>query len=105
MICAFGSWARRCFYSEDGGKKFATDRVRGIHGDYHAMWIDPADSNHVITGSDGGIHWSYDSGRTWDFVNTMAIGQFYEISVDNESLIRFAAGCRITEVGAGRASR
>jgi photosystem II stability/assembly factor-like uncharacterized protein len=72
------------FYSEDGGKKFATDRVRGIHGDFHAMWIDPADSNHMITGSDGGIHWSYDSGRTWDFINTIAIGQFYEISVDNQ---------------------
>src|SRR6266404_6022522 len=27
------------FYSEDGGKKFATDRVKGIHGDFHAMWI------------------------------------------------------------------
>ncbi len=72
------------FYSEDGGKKFATDRVKGIHGDFHAMWIDPADSNHIITGSDGGIHWSYDNGRTWDFVNTIAIGQFYEIGLDNE---------------------
>src|SRR4029077_5263507 len=49
------------FYSEDGGKKFVTQRVRGIHGDYHAMWIDPADSNHMLTGSDGGIHWSYDA--------------------------------------------
>src|ERR1700687_1180536 len=72
------------FYSEDGGKKFATDRVKEIHGDYHAMWIDPADSNHMLAGSDGGIHWSYDAGRTWDFVNTIAIGQFYEVSLDNE---------------------
>ena len=80
------------FYSEDGGKKFATDRVKGIHGDFHAMWIDPADSNHVIAGSDGGVHWSYDSGRTWDFVNTMAIGQFYEISVDNEKPYHICGG-------------
>jgi len=80
------------FYSEDGGKKFATDRVKGIHGDFHAMWIDPADSNHMIAGSDGGIHWSYDSGRTWDFVNTMAIGQFYEISVDNEKPYKICGG-------------
>ncbi len=80
------------FYSEDGGKKFATDRVKGIHGDFHAMWIDPADSNHMITGSDGGIHWSYDGGRTWDFVNTMAIGQFYEISVDNEKPYKICGG-------------
>src|SRR5438093_10292995 len=48
------------FYSEDGGKTFSTQRIRGIHGDYHAMWIDPGDSNHMLAGSDGGIHWSYD---------------------------------------------
>jgi photosystem II stability/assembly factor-like uncharacterized protein len=80
------------FYSEDGGKKFATDRVRGIHGDYHAMWIDPADSNHMIAGSDGGIHWSYDSGRTWDFINSIAIGQFYEIGLDNEKPYHVCGG-------------
>jgi photosystem II stability/assembly factor-like uncharacterized protein len=80
------------FYSEDGGKKFATDRVKGIHGDFHAMWIDPADSNHMIAGSDGGIHWSYDNGRTWDFVNTIAIGQFYEIGLDNERPYHICGG-------------
>jgi photosystem II stability/assembly factor-like uncharacterized protein len=72
------------YFSEDGGKKFVTDRVKKIHGDFHAMWIDPADSNHILAGSDGGIHWSYDSGKTWDFVNTLAIGQFYEIGLDND---------------------
>jgi photosystem II stability/assembly factor-like uncharacterized protein len=72
------------YFSEDGGKKFSTDRVRKIHGDFHALWIDPADSNHLLAGSDGGIHWSYDNGRTWDFVNTLAIGQFYEIGLDND---------------------
>jgi photosystem II stability/assembly factor-like uncharacterized protein len=72
------------YFSEDGGKTFSTDRVKKIHGDFHALWIDPADSNHVLAGSDGGIHWSYDNGRNWDFVNTIAIGQFYEIGLDNQ---------------------
>jgi photosystem II stability/assembly factor-like uncharacterized protein len=80
------------FYSEDGGKKFSTDRVKEIHGDFHAMWIDPADSNHIITGSDGGIHWSYDNGRTWDFINTIAIGQFYEVGVDNAKPYHICGG-------------
>ena len=80
------------FYSEDGGKKFVTDRVKGIHGDFHAMWIDPADSNHMLAGSDGGIHWSYDAGRTWDFVKTIAIGQFYEIALDNERPYHICGG-------------
>ena len=59
------------YTSEDGGKTFKTDVVDKIHGDYHAMWIDPANSDHMIVGSDGGIHLSYDRGRSWDFVNTV----------------------------------
>jgi photosystem II stability/assembly factor-like uncharacterized protein len=70
--------------SEDGGKTFRTDVITKIHGDYHALWIDPANSNHMIAGSDGGIHFSYDRGRTWQYVNTIPLGQFYEISVDNQ---------------------
>ncbi len=70
------------YNSTDGGKTFTTQRVNRIHGDYHALWIDPKDSNHVFTGSDGGIHWTYDGGRTWDFVNTLALAQFYEVGFD-----------------------
>jgi photosystem II stability/assembly factor-like uncharacterized protein len=80
------------YYSEDGGKTFSTQRVKSIHGDFHAMWIDPANSNHVITGCDGGIHWSYDNGRTWDFINTIAIGQFYEVGLDNEKPYKICGG-------------
>ena len=80
------------YYSEDGGKTFSTERVKSIHGDFHAMWIDPRDSNHVITGSDGGIHWSYDNGKTWDFINTIAIGQFYEIGLDNQKPYNICGG-------------
>jgi photosystem II stability/assembly factor-like uncharacterized protein len=80
------------YYSEDGGKTFSTQRVKGIHGDFHAMWIDPADSNHVITGCDGGIHWSYDNGRTWDFLNVIAIGQYYEVGLDNEKPYQICGG-------------
>lgn len=80
------------YFSEDGGKTFVTRRVQRIHGDFHALWIDPADSNHILTGSDGGIHWSYDNGRTWDFVNTIAIGQFYEVGLDNERPYHICGG-------------
>jgi len=73
------------YYSEDGGRTFRTDLVQKIHGDYHAMWIDPADSNHMLVGSDGGIHISYDRGRTWDFVNTVPLAQFYEVHYDMRS--------------------
>lgn len=70
------------YVSVDGGKTFRTDYVTRIHGDHHAMWINPSNSNHMIVGSDGGIHFSYDRGKTWDFVNFLPIGQFYEIGFD-----------------------
>ncbi|NIM59298.1 MAG: hypothetical protein GTO16_10200 [Candidatus Aminicenantes bacterium] len=70
------------YVSEDGGKSFSTNYVRGVHGDHHAMWINPSDSNHMVLGSDGGIYFSYDRGKTWDFINTLPLGQFYEIGFD-----------------------
>ncbi|HEX8881372.1 MAG TPA: hypothetical protein VF749_15140, partial [Candidatus Acidoferrum sp.] len=80
------------YYSEDGGKTFTTQRVRGIHGDFHGMWIDPANSGHMLTGSDGGIHWSDDAGKNWNFLNVIAIGQFYEVALDNEKPYHICGG-------------
>ncbi len=70
------------FYkSVDGGKTFTTVTGMG-HGDHHALWINPDNPNHLMLGTDGGFNFSWDQGDTWDFVNTMAVGQFYEIGVD-----------------------
>jgi photosystem II stability/assembly factor-like uncharacterized protein len=70
------------YTSDNGGRSFLANPFNRIHGDYHALWINPNDSNHLIAGSDGGIHFSYDGGRTWDFVNTIPLGQFYEVGFD-----------------------
>jgi photosystem II stability/assembly factor-like uncharacterized protein len=76
--------AANMFTSEDGGRTFVTNVVTRIHGDHHALWINPANSNHMLLGSDGGIHQSFDRGRSWDHFNTMPLAQFYEISLDNQ---------------------
>ncbi len=91
-------------YSEDGGRTFVTDLVQRIHVDFHAFWINPANSNHMIAGSDGGIHWSYDRGRTWDFVNNIAIGQFYEIGLDNQRPYRICGGLQDNDTWCGPSS-
>jgi photosystem II stability/assembly factor-like uncharacterized protein len=78
--------------SEDGGKTFTTQRGSSIHSDHHAMWIDPADSGHMIIGNDGGIDMTRDGGKTWDFVNTIPLGQFYEVSVDNQQPYTICGG-------------
>lgn len=80
------------YVSDDGGKTFKSNVVQKIHGDFHAMWIDPHDSDHMITGSDGGVYFSRDRGKSWDFVNTIAIGQFYEIALDNSKPYRICGG-------------
>jgi photosystem II stability/assembly factor-like uncharacterized protein len=67
--------------STDGGKTFTS--VRGMHGDHHALWIDPADSNLLINGNDGGIVVSYDKGSSWrNFTNNMPLCQFFNVSFD-----------------------
>jgi photosystem II stability/assembly factor-like uncharacterized protein len=89
------------YYSEDGGKTFKTNVVQRIHGDYHAMWIDPRDSNHMITGSDGGIYASHDRGKTWDYLNNIAIGQFYEIGLDMQKPYHICGGLQDNNVWCG----
>ena len=69
-------------YSEDGGKTFVTNRVTRIHVDFHAIWIDPGNSESMIVGCDGGIHFSRDAGKSWDSREQIAIGQFYEVAYD-----------------------
>jgi hypothetical protein len=68
-------------FSDDGGK---TERrgALSLHTDWHAMWIDPRDPDHFILGDDGGIGLTWDKGGTYDFINTMPLGQFYDVSYD-----------------------
>jgi len=73
--------------SLDGGKTFATLDAAGGHAspghvDQHAIWIDPRNPNHLIIGNDGGLDISWDQGRTWDFVNTMATALAYVVTAD-----------------------
>ena len=79
-------------YSEDGGKTFSTNRVTRIHVDFHAIWIDPSNSDNMIVGCDGGIHFSRDAGRSWDAREQIAIGQFYEIAFDMSKPYKVCGG-------------
>jgi len=68
--------------SEDGGKSFVQTRFNRVHSDVHAIWIDPANSDHLLNGNDGGIWVTYDSGRNWRHLNNIALAQFYEVAFD-----------------------
>jgi photosystem II stability/assembly factor-like uncharacterized protein len=80
------------YYTEDGGRTFRQDRWQKIHSDFHALWIDPANSDHMILGSDGGITMTHDGGRNWDYVNNVPIGQYYEIAYDMQKPYHLCGG-------------
>jgi photosystem II stability/assembly factor-like uncharacterized protein len=73
---------RGFYFSDDGGKTFQDRGVSGVHGEDHALWVDPDNPLHLIVGGDGGVSISWDRGLTWDFRSNMPLGQFYEIDVD-----------------------
>ena len=67
--------------SVDGGKTF--NLVSATHGDHHALWIDPNNSNSLINANDGGASISLDGGNTWSSQENQPTGQFYHVSTDN----------------------
>jgi photosystem II stability/assembly factor-like uncharacterized protein len=69
--------------SDDGGRSFRAGGARNLHPDCHAMWIDPKNGDHVMLGTDGGTFVSHDRAATWDFLNNLALGEFYNIALDN----------------------
>jgi photosystem II stability/assembly factor-like uncharacterized protein len=79
-------------FSEDGGKTWTQNNSRAPHSDTHAIWINPNNSDHLIMGNDGGINITYDRGRTWDYANTVPIGQFYEVGADNSRPYKICGG-------------
>jgi len=77
--------------SEDGGKSFSSLR-QSLHGDDRILWVDPADSRHLIKGDDGGVGISWDMGGSWLFVTDLPVSQFYRLSVDMAHPFRVYGG-------------
>ncbi len=67
--------------STDGGKTFKV--LRGMHSDHHALWIDPANSDNLLNGNDGGVVMSYDFGKTWrQFTDNLPAVTFFNVAFD-----------------------
>jgi photosystem II stability/assembly factor-like uncharacterized protein len=67
----------------DAGKNVTI--LRGAPGgdDYHQVWIDPANSAHMVLGSDQGTSVSLDGGKTWSSWYNQPTAQFYHVTTNN----------------------
>jgi len=87
--------------SIDGGKSFKTIDKENVHGDHHAVWIDPNRDSHFVIGTDGGCNITYDNGEHWFFANTPPVGQYYAITVDNDKPYNVYGGLQDNNVWYG----
>jgi photosystem II stability/assembly factor-like uncharacterized protein len=78
--------------STNGGKTFRRAPTRNVHSDHHALWIDPADSHHLVLGNDGGLYFSFDRGENWEHLLNLPVGQFYAVGADMRKPYRIYGG-------------
>ena len=74
--------------SRDGGKSFNSpfsgNFGGSVHSDHHALWVDPANPQHLVLGTDGGIYESLDRGGHWRHLNVLPVSQVYRVAYDME---------------------
>ncbi len=79
-VYAMDTWMQ---VSQDGGKSFQKVGEKHKHVDNHALWIDPANTDRLLAGCDGGLYESRDRGATWEFRPNLPVAQFYRVTTDN----------------------
>ncbi|HCT22872.1 MAG TPA: glycosyl hydrolase, partial [Chitinophagaceae bacterium] len=68
--------------SVDGGKTFTNIDGDNVHSDHHFVWMNYKRDSHMIIGNDGGVNITYDDGKNWYKANSIPVGQFYSVFVD-----------------------
>ncbi len=71
------------YRSADGGRTFTA--IKGAPGgdDYHAVWIDPTNSQRIMLGVDQGAVVSVNGGQTWSSWYNQPTGEFYRVATDH----------------------
>jgi photosystem II stability/assembly factor-like uncharacterized protein len=69
--------------SDDGGRHFVAQKGDPTGDDFHAMWIDPTDSNRQILGVDQGTLITLNGGASWSSWFNQPTAQIYHVSTDS----------------------
>ena len=88
--------------SVNGGRSFSA--VANAHGDFHDVWIDPANPNMMFAGDDGGLWRSQDGGTRWEHLMNLPVSQFYHVSADNAEPYRVYGGLQDNSCWVGDSS-
>ncbi|MFC1555228.1 WD40/YVTN/BNR-like repeat-containing protein, partial [candidate division KSB1 bacterium] len=67
--------------SYDGGETFEGQSLP-VHGDHHALWLDPTNQKRFYLGNDGGASLTQDHGETYEFYDNLIAAQFYAVAAD-----------------------
>jgi len=67
--------------STDGGKSFSGGGS-SYHGDLHALWVNPKNTQELLLGTDGGVYFSTDKASHWRHAKNLPVSQFYHVSFD-----------------------
>ena len=72
--------------SDDGAKTFGGTTGGfgggGPHSDFHAVWVNPKNTDEIIIGCDGGVYESEDRGAHWRYLAVLPVSQFYHVTYD-----------------------
>ena len=69
--------------SNDAGKSWHVFKGAPGGDDYHFVWIDPQNSQRMITASDQGAVITVNGGQSWSSWYNQPTGQFYHLAADN----------------------
>ncbi len=89
--------------SVNGGRSFS-GVSQGAHGDFHDVWINPANPNIVYATDDGGVWRSEDGGTRWKHQHNLPVSQFYHVSVDNSDPYHVYGGLQDNSAWVGDSS-
>jgi photosystem II stability/assembly factor-like uncharacterized protein len=67
--------------STDGGRNFT--QYPSQHGDEHALWINPHNTQIMIKGDDGGACVTYTGGASWSTLYNQPTAQLYHVTTDD----------------------
>ena len=71
------------YKSVDGGRQYLPIPTVP-HGDSHALWINPNNTNIMVEGDDGGATVTLNGGRSWSSQRNQATAELYRVAVDDQ---------------------